>query len=361
MTGSDHSHPLRATPRSGTTTTISMTIKLAPGLAHNFTTSEYANCTKLDVTASAFPAKVHPAKSWSDQRSNPMATSSMTDFAITDSPVRFDPSMSDVVMTDSPTLSDNNFFANRSLRLVRATTELDWGRKAWFKTQLDPTRWVKAPFAGPRHVESEQGQFMQDVTLGSLEALEDIRHSVGPVGALVARVGVLAALVATLLALTLVHITIDVVIIIWRATIIRHVARPATPTIFQIFVKTLSGKTIVLDVFASDTIRNLKIMISLKTGIPVDEQYLTFGGKPLKSRCTVVQYHLQKGSTLELNVRLCGGGRCESKPAAGAAARERRGPASPACDADSDPGAPRVRARAHRLTVGVRGPGVRFR
>ncbi len=74
----------------------------------------------------------------------------------------------------------------------------------------------------------------------------------------------------------------------------------------QVFVKTLTGKSITLDVEQGDSIDSIKKKIAEKEAIPADQQRLIFGGKQLDNEKTIADYNIQSDATIHLVLSLRG-------------------------------------------------------
>ena len=75
----------------------------------------------------------------------------------------------------------------------------------------------------------------------------------------------------------------------------------------QVFLRTLTGMTITLDVESTDTIEVLKEKIRDKQGIPIDQQRLIYSAKQLQDGRTLADYNIKNMASIHLILRMRGG------------------------------------------------------
>ena len=75
----------------------------------------------------------------------------------------------------------------------------------------------------------------------------------------------------------------------------------------QIFVRTLTGKTMTVDVSETENVAGLKRILHEREGIPADQMRLVFAGKELNEERALSDYNISKASTVTLVLRLRGG------------------------------------------------------
>ena len=81
---------------------------------------------------------------------------------------------------------------------------------------------------------------------------------------------------------------------------------PLDNNIIKIFVKTLTGKHITIEINQNETVISLKKLIEKQEGIPIDQQSFIFAGKQLEDEVPLNLYDIEEGSTLHLIIRLRG-------------------------------------------------------